>query len=505
MMELSVNKIICGDCIEVMKTMPADSIDTIITDPPYGLGFMGKDWDTFNPEKLQISREKDLRRKSRTDGRNVKGWDNASDAGSYDYSRNNEYQNWCYQWVKEALRVAKPGAILLCFGGSRTSHRIACAIEDAGWQIRDCIMWLYGSGFPKSLDISKAIDKAVEAKRKRELKFSGTIKGGALHAGKENGNARSWNMIQTNEPATDLAKFWSGWGTALKPAFEPIIVAMKPIEGTFAENAQKWGVAGLNIDGGRIEIDSNEALNSKDFRLTACISDHIALPGADYNKTMTKRSVENPHPLSVRHNIKGRWPANVILDGEAAAMLDEQSGESKSVRNQRGDVEIFKKENSWIGESTERGHNDSGGASRFFYTAKADRTERNVGLYEMEDRQTDEGRRPENPGGNNPRNRGARQVKNNHPTVKPLDLMEYLCRLTKTPSGGIVLDPFMGSGTTALACINTDRDFIGIDISPDYCRIAEARIKAVETGVPIKEQAKNPNQKGLFEIVNGKK
>lgn len=346
--------IINGDCLEVMQGMDDNSIDTIITDPPYGLKFMGKRWDYEIP--------------------------------SIDH-------------FTEMLRVAKPGAFLLCFGGTRTFHRIACNIEDAGWEIRDTMMWTYGSGFPKSLDISKAIDKAAGAEREvvgtyqspeNTTGFKGQSKG-AVFQRQEDRNITA--------PATPEAKTWQGYGTALKPAYEPIIVAMKPVT-TFAANALEWGVAGLWIDGGRVEtgeVGKPREYAQREHR------ENWRITGGTNGSGATSPA--------------GRFPANIILDEEAGAMLDEQSG----------------------------------GASRFFYCAKASKAERNMGC-----------------------------KNNGHPTVKPLALMEYLCKLTRTPSGGIVLDPYCGSGTTGMAAVKTGRDFIGIELDPDYCEIARRRIGAVE-------------------------
>jgi site-specific DNA-methyltransferase (adenine-specific) len=364
-----------GDCLEDMKLLPANHVDTIITDPPYGLSFMGKEWDKGVP--------------------GVPFW-------------------------AEMLRVCKPGAMLLAFGGTRTYHRMTCAIEDAGWELRDCMMWLYGSGFPKSLDISKAIDKLKGAERKRELvptkKGNLPEQAGPIALGAS-------GMTDISEPITDLAHEWSGWGTALKPAWEPIIVAMKPIEGTFAENAEKWGVAGLNVDGGRIDAPG------KKTPLTRAYSK------GQFGGTQGK-GVEGMVTTPVVAK-EGRWPANLILDEEAGAMLGEPS--------------------------------------RFFYCAKASKSERNAGCEGMEAKETpqkyglaDDGVHSEHK--NTPRS-------NHHPTVKPLKLMEYLCTLTKTPTGGIVLDPFAGSGTTGVACANTGRKYILIEKEQAYIDIILARLE----------------------------
>jgi DNA modification methylase len=379
-------KVIEGDCRDV--SFPPNYFDTLITDPPYGLEFMGKDWDRGIP--------------------GVPFW-------------------------KKFLRWCKPGAFALVFGGTRTYHRLACAIEDAGWEIRDCMMWIYGSGFPKSLDISKAIDKAAGKKREviKQTKSGGYKR--LMITNKEGGFRPDdyypeGNKFTTKEAITDLAQLWNGWGTALKPAWEPIIVAMKPLDGTFAHNAEKYGVAGLWIDGGRINYQSEQ-----DKKL-----------GQSARPSLTKDTM---FPIggfdrSERSNIQGRWPANLILDDQAGAMLDEQSK----------------------------------GASRFFYCAKASKKERNVGL-DCEPQITDDGREKKI---DNPYLRGKTLRQNNHPTVKPLSVMKYLCKLTKTPAGGHVLDPFGGSGTTALACMNTGRDCTIIEKEPEYCEIIRGRISANE-------------------------
>ena len=403
--------IFCVNCLEGMQNMPDNSVDSIITDPPYALEFMGKDWDKVLP--------------------GVDIW-------------------------REALRVAKPGSVLMAFGGTRTFHRLAVNIEDAGWEIRDCMMWLYGSGFPKSHNISKAIDKAAGAER--EVVGEKTTPDGKAYScrtpnssGEYNsqcshnslcGKTRHNNLLTA--PATSEAQLWDGWGTALKPAWEPIIVAMKPIEGTFAQNALKWGVAGLWIDGGRIQGETIRTIQGQSTAQQA--GDMYG--GKDQRD---KRLFENT---------SGRWPANVVLDEEAGELLDRQSGYSTSSggggRKKRGvgtGCGIYGKygpkdlpKNVGLG--------DSGGASRFFYCAKAGKKERNQNL----------------PDGKT----------NRHPTVKPIKLMEYLCKLTKTPTSGVVLDPFCGSGSTLVAAQNTGRGFIGFDLDPESVQIAKHRTQTAE-------------------------
>ena len=386
------------------------SVDTIITDPPYALEFMGRGWDKVLPS----------------------------------------VEVWC-----ECLRVAKPGATLLSFGGTRTFHRLACNIEDAGWVIRDCLMWLYGSGFPKSHNIGFAVAKL----RNEELKEVGDNPNhrksdGLYELGFQGGKGDGKIREAQNE--------FSGWGTALKPAFEPVIVAMKACEGTFAENALKWGVSGLWIDGGRIGVEERNYKGS----------------GVSQQRyTDSRAGLTDGRGRDMEFNVQGRFPSNVILDEEAARLLDQQSGELKSGFMSSGTPRLMSDNpnkntyGEWKSDTVRTDtFGDSGGASRFFYVAKASRSERNKGC---EDKTIPEYRW--NKGGVCQQIKGTKG--NCHPTVKPLKLMEYLCRLTKTPTGGVVLDPFMGSGTTGIAAYNTQRDFIGFELEEEYVKIAEARIK----------------------------
>jgi site-specific DNA-methyltransferase (adenine-specific) len=413
-----IDQIVMGDNLEVLKDIPDNSIDTCLCDPPYGLSFMGKEWDSFGT---------DLQR----------------------------YQEWTRRWASEVLRVAKPGATLLAFGGTRTFHRLACGLEDAGWEIRDTLMWLYGSGFPKSLNISKAIDKMKGAERE----VIGKGRSGKTAIWTEEGGMGDYDITA---PATPESEMWEGYGTALKPAYEPIIMAMKPLDGTFAENALKWGVAGLNIDEARIGTE----------KVLAHHAPSGTFAGGEPNRGSDTNYYVN----------QGRFPANLLLDEVSAEMLDEQSGIRKGWASQRHNKFNPYGGNALQKSKTERmgyyeGYNDVGGASRFFYVAKASKSERESGL---------EGQEQQDMKVTNyyglPRDDGSiREIpkrSNNHPTVKPIKLMDYLVKLTKMPNETqIYLDPFLGSGTTAIAVVLNGRHYIGIEREPEYIEIAKARIK----------------------------
>lgn len=414
------NTVINGDCLTVMQKMDDNSIDAIVTDPPYGLSFMNKDWDHGIP--------------------GTPFW-------------------------QEMLRIAKPGSHLLAFGGTRTHHRLMVAIEDAGWEIRDCMMWLYGSGFPKSLDVSKAIDKMYGKDREvvgeythpdgkpRNWESHNLTKGVILYGHKE-GTSRDITI-----PATPEAQQWDGWGTALKPAWEPIIMARKPLDGTVAENVLKWGTGGINIDGCRIE-SGNDYHNHR-----------IGVWSRPDAKNVYEMGIGQKSAPANQH---GRFPTNLILDEEAGALLDEQSGETSKGHfpgngkswGSHGIYGAGKERN-----CDERYMQDSGGASRFFYTAKATSGERNKYLRGLPSTITSDGRdKPID----NPYQRGETLRKNHHPTVKPVNLLRYLCKLI-TPPGGVVLDPFAGSGSTGLAAFEEGFDYILIEIDPEYCGLAKMR------------------------------
>ncbi len=360
-------EVVHGDCLAVMPRMEADTLEACVTDPPYNLAFMGKAWDgaiAFNPAT----------------------------------------------WA-EALRVLKPGAHLLAFGGTRTYHRMACAVEDAGFEIRDCLMWLYGVGYPKSRN---------------------------LHGE------------------------WEGWGSALKPAWEPVIVARKPLsEENIDANVQRWGTGALNIAAGRLSADGLYPVKQG---------------GTEAPTSWGK--AKRPSAYAVP---SGRWPANVALDEDAARALDEASGERPS-----GSAHVLRRGattgagmgygSSAAGDVLNATYGDTGGASRFFFCAKADRAERDAGLAGFPERPLHWSSGDANPGSFQAE--GTRKAaRNDHPCVKPLDLMRWLCRLV-TPPGGTILDPFCGSGSTLVAAAMEGFHSVGIDSDAHYCDIARRRVWA---------------------------
>jgi len=378
-----------GDCLEILPTMPDGAVDCVITDPPYGLSFMGKDWDHGIPGD--------------------KFWKAISD-------------------------VAKPGAMLLAFGGTRTHHRLMVAIEDAEWELRDVIMWVYGQGFPKSHNISKAIDKAAGEENVVGHKIDRwTGKGGTLNFSTD----RPQSQSKITVPATDDAKLWDGYGTALKPAWEPVIVAMKPLDGTFAANALKHGVAGLNVDGSRVETEENPSGKRRAGKSPERESGTWANDRRSAKTFAEVRSLE----------LLGRFPANLIHDGsdEVVELFPNNNPSCKAPSSAKPKSKFRPGQGNYQPQGAIYPEDTGTSAARFFYCAKAGKKERG------ED--------------------------NNHPTLKPMALMEYLCNLTKMPTGGRVLDPFMGSCTTGVACVNLGRSFIGIEREPKYFDIAVKRIK----------------------------
>ena len=370
-----------GDCLEVMRTMADASVDAVVTDPPYGLSFMGKRWD-YDVPSVEI-------------------------------------------WA-ECLRVLKPGGHLLAFAGTRTQHRMAVRIEDSGFEIRDMIAWCYGSGFPKSLDVSKAIDKAAGLERDR-------IPGGQGGANSILG-ARKCGEAISGEAISGEAQQWAGWGTALKPALEPITMARKPLEGTVAANVLAHGTGGINVDGCRV--------GALDGYVENAVTQGINTAQTSYAPAMVRRTFEPSQ--------SGRWPANLIHDGSDEVVgLFPQTTPSLTGPVKQGGNSGYKPgdEHGAPRDGFGVGYGDTGSAARFFYTAKASRDDRSDG--------------------------------NTHPTVKPTDLMRYLCRLV-TPPGGIVLDPFMGSGSTGKAAMLEGFGFIGIEREPAYHAIASRRIRQAQ-------------------------
>ena len=402
-----------GDCIEVMRSLPDDTFDTIITDPPYHL--------------TQASRGGAPRKR----GTGPFGRHGVGEKGFMGRSWDGGGVAFNVGIWKEALRVARPGAYLLSFGGTRTFHRVACAIEDAGWTIRDCIMWLYGNGMPKTYNMSKGIDRKLGAKRK-------PVEG-------------------TGSPEAVL---WEGWNVNLKPAWEPVIVAMKPRDGPYAESVLKWGVGGLWIDGARVGYGAGRwpanLLLSHDPRCVRVGTTKVRnLSGS---VTGNEPSLPGKHVYGKYKN-RGAWQrhggARGIEEVELWAcvpacpvrVLDQQSEVTRSGRPRR-------RRQSYGGESApDKRHVEQGSASRFFYCSRASKRERNEDL-------------PEG-------------LTNTHPTLKPVELMCYLCRLTRTPTGGTVLDPFMGSGSTGVAALLEGRSFVGIDDDgePGSCETARHRVE----------------------------
>lgn len=407
--------LIHGNNLDELPKLADASIDAIITDPPYELGFMGKSWDSTGIAY------------------NVQLW-------------------------RECLRVLKPGGHLLAFSGSRTYHRMAVAIEDAGFEIRDQIMWVYGSGFPKSLDVSKAIDKQAGAQRE----VVGQGRAGKNALGQDSGWNKTYepDKYDLTVPATDAAKQWAGWGTALKPAHEPIVLARKPLDGTVANNVLQHGTGALNIDACRVATDD-------------------AFGGGAKATSGFVKGYENDGWTP--GSSLGRWPANLIHDGSdevlelfphttsGAHTKDSEWAESSTetpssfVRGMSGKTRTY------------RSVASSGSAARFFYCAKANKRDRNEGLDDFTPtmRKTMSGGEWIDSDGT-VKNR-PQSTANTHPTVKPTELMRYLCRLI-TPPGGTILDPFSGSGSTGKAAILERFNFIGIELDPDYITIAQARI-----------------------------
>lgn len=391
------NRLLNGNNIELLKTLDNDSVDSIVTDPPYGISFMGNKWDY--------------------------------DVPTIDF------------W-KEVYRVLKPGGHILSFSSSRTYHRMVINIEDAGFEIRDQILWIYGSGFPKSNNIGKAVDKVLGNEREvvgvKHPQYKDGVPGGK---GFHNSLGREGGDRLEPEMETKGQSEWEGWGTALKPAHEPICMARKPLaEKSITENVLKYKTGAININDCRVEF-----INEDDYNEATIKNQH-----ADFGtKPMTNNVVYGDYSMVEPKNYKptGRYPANIIHDGSDEVVNEfpiTKSGYNKSsYKNTRNDDGIINK----TFESNDGGYGDVGSASRFFYCPKAGPSERKFDS----------------------------DNKNTHPTVKPIKLMRYLVRLV-TPKNGVVLDPFMGSGTTGVACKAEGFNFIGMEMNDDYFDIANKRM-----------------------------
>ncbi len=516
-------RVLHGDClIELPKLAAAgERFHAVVCDPPYGLEFMGKEWDGANGFRRSLN-EADAGRDSvfgrtskhgpeyqtgahwqtgagfskpgigeretpwpaftggndefgganptcATCGGRARGkkkcacaepdWRVKGAAPDKMYGRHRQmrtYQDWCEAWARAVYDVLLPGGYLLAFGGTRTSHRLVCAIEDAGFEIRDTVAWLYGSGFPKSLDVSKAIDKAAGAHREivgttRRKVGHGEARslGGLCGTDTFRENPNQPGNLDTR-PATPEAATWQGWGTALKPAFEPVVVARKPLEGTVAANVLKHGCGGLNIDASRIGDFKNttppgtdrfnEANFKQGYRPSTYGRDGEASAERRYTEEGSTNFAATPGPRG--GSPAGRWPANVIHDGSEevlAGFPDRKTTwvDPKHANNRRGEFMGA------LGHPGSQGFDDNGSAARFFYTAKADKADR---------------------------------ADSKHPTVKPVDLIRWLVTLA-CPPGGHVLDCFAGSGTTGEACMLAGFDCTLIEREAQHARDIEHRIK----------------------------
>jgi site-specific DNA-methyltransferase (adenine-specific) len=459
-------RILEGDVIEQLKTLADASVDSIVTDPPYGLEFMGKDWDapwkTDRRQGFNGTMQMPNSPYGRSKVRNGSGASYGADARVMQ-----ALQEWHFSWAQEALRVLKPGGYLLAFGGSRTFHRLACAIEDAGFEIRDQIQWIYSSGFPKSVNVSKAIDKAMKAERV-VVAPAPYKRGTATQRYSETRNVSyDYPPLPITAPATASAKQWTGWGTALKPAHETIVVARKPLEGTVAANVLKYGTGALNIDVCRISSEGGTQRKNE-------ASQNRRYSGSGSTSFSLKPGPRGGDPL-------GRWPANVIHDGsEEVVNLFPQTtsgmmkaGTVRAAQDEPGSVCFGVYGGNATSVDT---YGDSGSAARFFYCAKVSREERNKGCEGLNKKPMLWSAGTQSPG--TFQSKGTdRSANNAHPTVKPLALMTYLCRLV-TPPKGTVLDLFMGSGSTGIAALREGFDFIGIELNPEYVKIARLRIEA---------------------------
>ena len=423
-----------GDCLEVLAEMEAASVDAVVTDPPYALSFMGRDWDSFSAGAI---RSRVDQRTNPAKGKSVTSTPEAYIAG-------HPFQSWCEQWARECLRVLKPGGHMLAFGGTRTWHRLTCAIEDAGFEIRETVadltgidgpglLWLHGQGFPKSRNVSKAIDSLLGAERPvvETIPDRWAGKGDVLQRATQ--DKRSEAHITAS--ATAAAAAAEGWGTALKPAWEPVVVARKPLSGTVAQNFMEHGTGALNIAGCQVATSPGDDIYAKNPHTHGGFGHGDAqVYGEGNGSDYTPRD--------------GRWPPNAALGADAASELDRQSGVTAS---RIGRPRAGRPGDGYGMTHTGTEYADTGGASRFFpvfrYEPKAAAAER-------------------------PRGEDGTA----HPTVKPVDLMAWLVRLV-TPPGGLVLDPFAGSGTTAEACIVEGFRCVLVEKDPAYAELIRTRLR----------------------------
>lgn len=426
-----------GDCIKVMRALPACSVDAVVTDPPYGIRFMGKTWDGADiARRTQRGRDSGAQAPAGARGPHG-GYRSASvEAGRYSRSQKDAwaFQEWCAEWAAECLRVLKPGGFLLAFGGSRTWHRLTSGIEDAGFEVRDSIAWIYGSGFPKSVDVGAAIDASLGRRRQVVARRKEPPRA------ETSGWGFSGDCVAT-EPASAEARSWDGWGTALKPAFEPCVVARKPLCGTVADNVLTHGVGGIHVDACRIHSEGSEGRDYTVRRLKS---------GSELARTGGPWHSEDGGETYVGRTKDGRWPTNVVLDEEAARTLD--AGAPESVSRQGKPRQAAQSGEGWGMRATGAEYSDSGGPSRFFPVFPAFRYEAKASADE----------RPSVDGVS-------------HPTVKPLALMRWLVRLV-TPYGGVVLEPFAGSGTTLEAAVAEGMRAIGIEREKSYLPLIAARL-----------------------------
>jgi site-specific DNA-methyltransferase (adenine-specific) len=457
----------------VLRGLEADSVDACVCDPPYGIGFMGKQWDqpgSFVERKPQRSNRFD----------HVGGNHNPcnpQDAARTARVEGHKFQAWCEEWAREVYRVMKPGAHLVAFGGTRTYHRMVCAIEDAGFEIRDQIAWVFGSGFPKSHNIGKAIDRMAGAERE----VIGTVRvrgGGTEHINRANaerhgyrpdGYQKGENVLDVTAPATPEAAAWEGWGTALKPAFEPIVLARKPLsEPTVAANVLRWGTGALNIDGCRVGTEEKWATKAHTIRGSILTHAGAENAASRADSMMRFKPDQQSHPA-------GRWPANLCHDSSEEVLLAfdlfdapgqqgpiSSSAPSAKFKNTYGKINR-EGEASANRRYTDRGstnfaarpgqrRHDPGSPARFFYSAKASATDR---------------------------------AGSKHPTVKPVALMRWLVRMV-TPPGGTVLDPFAGSGTTGEAALLEGFRAALIEQDPAYVADIRRRLgRPAGSGSPL--------------------